>query len=196
MNTHHALLYTGASIAESAIPEDCKTQSTDVLHVVHESFGINEARSLQNHAHQSQVTETGRVFVIVTNRFTHEAQNALLKLFEEPPQGTRFFLVLPDTHAIIPTLRSRLQIVDASLSADVQPFTEFRSLPYADRLARIADAAKAKDDTYMHAIIAGAATIPDTASKRSVALVDQYFRSSGAAKKMLLEELALAIPVE
>ncbi len=40
-----------------------------------------------------------------------QAANALLKSLEEPPEGTYFFLIAPSPAHILPTLRSRAQVV-------------------------------------------------------------------------------------
>ena len=40
---------------------------------------------------------------------TTEAQNALLKLLEEPPEGTLFLLNVSNQHGLLPTIRSRAQ---------------------------------------------------------------------------------------
>lgn len=38
------------------------------------------------------------------------AANALLKTLEEPPEETQFFLIVPSSSAVLPTLRSRCQV--------------------------------------------------------------------------------------
>lgn len=40
-----------------------------------------------------------------------EAQNALLKTLEEPPQGTVLILTADEAQSLLPTLRSRLQVI-------------------------------------------------------------------------------------
>src|SRR3989344_617750 len=53
-----------------------------------------------------------KVIVISASRAYHEAQNALLKIFEEPPRGTYLFLIMPSLGGLLPTLRSRVQILN------------------------------------------------------------------------------------
>lgn len=51
-----------------------------------------------------------RVIIIdEAQAMTTEAQNALLKLLEEPPEGTLFFLNTSNLHGLLPTIRSRSQ---------------------------------------------------------------------------------------
>ncbi|MBP9710691.1 MAG: hypothetical protein KBD50_00275 [Candidatus Pacebacteria bacterium] len=70
-----------------------------------ERFGIDEARAL---IEQAQLKNFGSAtFFIATGSLPTEAQQALLKLFEEPQPGTMFVLLVP-YGTIIPTLRSRM----------------------------------------------------------------------------------------
>ncbi len=48
-----------------------------------------------------------------------EAGNALLKLLEEPPDGTIIFLLSEDEQAMLPTIRSRAQLLYFSLVSEV-----------------------------------------------------------------------------
>ena len=52
----------------------------------------------------------GKIFVIQADFITEEAQNSLLKVFEEPTSGTHFFIISPQD-ILLPTLRSRMQII-------------------------------------------------------------------------------------
>ncbi len=57
-------------------------------------------------------TGVGKVFVVDEADFLDpEAQNSLLKLLEEPPEGTVFILVTSEEHSMLPTVRSRSQRV-------------------------------------------------------------------------------------
>ena len=55
-----------------------------------------------------------KVFIIQADFITSEAQNALLKIFEEPTRDTHFFIISPQDH-ILPTLRSRMQIIKSEI---------------------------------------------------------------------------------
>lgn len=48
---------------------------------------------------------------------TDIAQNALLKISEEPPPYARIFLLTPDAEALLPTLRSRFQAIHIAAGA-------------------------------------------------------------------------------
>ena len=68
--------------------------------------------------HQNKPTAGDKkIFVASANFITEKAQNAMLKLFEEPRGDTHFFLILPSLNNIIPTFRSRLFIINTNLTA-------------------------------------------------------------------------------
>lgn len=60
-------------------------------------------------------TEKGKkmVFCLSFNNATLEAQNALLKVIEEPSESTFFFLVVPRADTLIPTVLSRAFLINA-----------------------------------------------------------------------------------
>ena len=68
-------------------------------------FGIDEARALQGTAGLKAEKGT-TLFFIATSAIPPEAQQALLKLFEEPQVGLVFVLLVPHG-TLLPTLRSR-----------------------------------------------------------------------------------------
>lgn len=77
-----------------------------------------------------------KVFLIAPEKITIEAQNALLKTFEEPIADTHFFLVVRDEHVVIPTLRSRLHLVRLEAEAgELKEAQKFLKLSVKDRLA-------------------------------------------------------------
>lgn len=73
---------------------------------------IEDGRKLKD-LHQNKPTVYDKkVFVVNTNFITEKAQNAMLKLFEEPSGQTHFFLIMPSAQNIIPTLKSRMIILE------------------------------------------------------------------------------------
>jgi len=75
-----------------------------------EVFGIDDARRITELAERSPFGER-KVFFISSSRITREAQNALLKILEEPVSNTHFFLSVREEEMIIPTLISRMEII-------------------------------------------------------------------------------------
>lgn len=72
---------------------------------------IEQARDILSRLSLQRV---GRARVIVIDQahaMNPQAANALLKALEEPPEGTYFVLVTPLASAVLPTIRSRSQLV-------------------------------------------------------------------------------------
>lgn len=74
----------------------------------HNVFKIADSRALSESHLNRPVKQEKKIFVISANFITKDAQNSLLKIFEEPTPDTVFFLVLPEATGLIPTLKSRL----------------------------------------------------------------------------------------
>src|SRR3989338_4369533 len=81
----------------------------DIVVLKYGLFSVDDARRVGVIAGQGPVAGEHKVIIIAANRAYREAQNALLKLFEEPPEGTYLFLILPTLGGLLPTLRSRVQ---------------------------------------------------------------------------------------
>jgi DNA polymerase-3 subunit delta' len=52
-----------------------------------------------------------KTIIVMAKNFTPIAQNALLKVLEEPPRNIRFILVSPTKSNLLPTIRSRLLLI-------------------------------------------------------------------------------------
>lgn len=203
MEMHHAFLLRCNSIAGSAVPVSYKEQSIDVLHFVRDKFSIDDARELSVLAQQNPFAKEQRIFVIQTHDIAFEAQNALLKLLEEPPKHAVFYVVVPATAMLLPTLLSRLYALTSELLPEEKQndnFTTFVKASYADRMALIAQKTKDKDQEWIEDILRGCEETASSHLKgssfllRSIIFVRTYVRTKGASAKMLLEELALHLP--
>ncbi len=110
---HHAYIYEGSLSQLAALAEDARERfgfpgdnNPDMQVLSHEKFGIEEARDITRAA--SFKSLSGRaLFIIGVSSINSEAQQALLKLFEEPQMGLTFVLLAPHG-TVIATLRSRL----------------------------------------------------------------------------------------
>ncbi len=89
----------------------------DVVVLRYSLFSVDEARKVHDVVHRMPTKGDMKLIIISASRIFHEAQNALLKVFEEPPLGTYIVLVIPSGGVLIPTLRSRL----LSLPHDLEP---------------------------------------------------------------------------
>lgn len=206
MYTHHAYLAFAPSLETSGVPLEYQKSTIDIYHLVTPRLTIDDARSLTLLSEQRPFEAKKRVFVIVTSDIALEAQNALLKLFEEPSLHAEFYVVVPKTAFLLPTLRSRLAVMEeeegeTEKNSTNESFTTFASFSYADRLVQIAEKTKAKDLVWIEAILQGFEVATQSAVKdkelmlKTVVLIRSYIGSKGASAKMLLEELALVLPL-
>lgn len=84
------------------------------------SIAIEDIRQLQKelslkpYSHQIKAA-----FIPRAENLTVEAQNALLKTLEEPPEKTAIILSAPDSGWLLPTVVSRCQIVQLSLKPQI-----------------------------------------------------------------------------
>lgn len=204
MNTHHAILVYADGVESASIPEVYKKQSVDVQHIIRDRFSIDDARELSASALQTPFESEVHVFVILVRDIAVEAQNALLKLFEEPPIHSRFFIIGAPTLVLLPTLQSRLLIAGPAenVSEENETFTIFKNASYADRLLVIAQKTKEKDRVWISQILEGCEREYVLQNGRNADLlkailfVRTYIETKGASAKMLLEDIALRMPVQ
>ncbi len=116
---HHAFVIPaeveeGIAHAEMWISQNLKLQTKnnpDVVVLRYGLFSVDDAREVVRFASQAPIVGEKKAVIIAASRAYQEAQNALLKLFEEPPQNTYLFLVLPTLGMLLPTLKSRVSVL-------------------------------------------------------------------------------------
>jgi DNA polymerase III delta prime subunit len=166
-------------------------------------FGVEEARELRERASSRALGER-RVFIIATPSITAEAQNALLKTLEEPPAGALFFFIVPAPEVLLPTLRSRTQIL--SLSYKIEKNDErldakkFLAAPVVKRLDMLKPLLEKGDDdkrdtgailAFLSSLEKEMAEQPE--SLRALYRARKYIGDRGALVKPLLEQMALLV---
>ncbi len=120
-NLHHAYLIEGER--EVVLKELTNFLELEVKFKIHgnpdfwygefDTLGIDDGRVLQERQIRKSLGGK-KIFVISTNFITREAQNSLLKVFEEPTTETHFFILTPSAESLLPTLKSRLVIIKSS----------------------------------------------------------------------------------
>ena len=68
---------------------------------------IDDAREIAGRSLMKTQTGEKMIFNLSFNSITDEAQNALLKVIEEPTDETYFFVIVPDVNIFLPTFLSR-----------------------------------------------------------------------------------------
>jgi DNA polymerase III delta prime subunit len=84
-------------------------------------FSVEDARDLGYLARLASARGGAKAIIVSATRLFHEAQNALLKLFEEPPEDTYLFLVVPSEGMLLPTMRSRVMVLESTKSEARNP---------------------------------------------------------------------------
>lgn len=75
-------------------------------------IGVEDVRALRASAFVAPLEAQGKVYILKhVQNMNAAAQNAALKLFEEPPQGVTFFLLCENHAAMLETVRSRCMTV-------------------------------------------------------------------------------------
>lgn len=209
-NLHHAYFVEGKHDAVLAYIEAflldafgiTRQGHPDVHYAEYESFGIDEGRALQEMQGMKSVVGDRKIFILSVNSITNEAQNALLKVFEEPTPGTHFFVISSSHRILLPTLRSRMVVVTHD-SSNVNSVTEdaktFLSLSPKARLDFVAPLIEEKDrvksEHFLQALIAQIAQSRDVAKnapalKELLTLVT-YSKDRASSLKLILERTAL-----
>ncbi|MDP1743739.1 MAG: hypothetical protein Q8L51_03030 [Candidatus Amesbacteria bacterium] len=86
--------------------------SPDILVITPEkSIGIDEVRLIQHFLAKKPIqSEKNIVYIKDAHLLTIPAQNALLKILEEPPGNSEIYLVTDQPDQLLPTILSRCQI--------------------------------------------------------------------------------------
>ncbi len=79
-------------------------------------LSIEQVRNLKSHIFQKPVSLPYKVIIIEeAEKLTTEAQNALLKILEEPPQSAVIILEAKDKSQILPTILSRVVTISTEM---------------------------------------------------------------------------------
>ncbi len=227
---HHAYYIEGSQSLLDALVEDARTHlgfmgehSPDVHVRAFEKFGIDESRWLTDVG--ALKSASGRaLFVLGIASITPEAQQALLKLFEEPQEGSTYIVLVPHG-VLLPTVRSRMmqytsqqlaqkKVLGSPASSPKgsrgpdyfsgQAAASFLKLAGKDRSDFITKLLKDDEGTkervrdFINALeieIAKKVGEPHArAALADIAMVRDYVRDRSPSLKMLLEHLAVALP--
>lgn len=121
-----------------------------------QSIGIEEIKKIQEKIFLKPLRSTIKLIVLEdAHLLTPEAQNALLKVLEEPPANTHIILSTETKEALLPTIISRCQIIEletpkqalsATTREEVQAFiAALPELSLAERLKLAEKLAKEKE---------------------------------------------------
>ncbi len=174
----------------------------------HVTFTIDDARILTEW--QSMRSQgSAKAYICYTDFITREAQNALLKTFEEPVPGTHVILCVPNPGILLDTLLSRVRVrMSSETDGDTGTAQKFLDAPIAKRLLIVTKMlGKDEDDPNASAIVRERAlsfigeleillSVDATRNAGILAtLLDlkKYLYIPGASVRIILETLALTV---
>ncbi|TSC83414.1 MAG: DNA polymerase III subunit delta' [Parcubacteria group bacterium Gr01-1014_17] len=184
--------------------------SPDCIALSVPSFGINDAHEMRRWAANRAIDGDKKFFILGADTLTPDAQNAFLKVFEEPPPDTHFFLLVKTADFLIPTLRSRVEVVSAQKVSEVNTVkdaTDFLASSVEKRLAYAEKIAKSLKDekmtrgeaaAFVSALLSterGNGAFPRAKARalENLLRAEQYAHDRSASFKLLLDHLALVL---
>lgn len=215
---HHAYLLiaprdVAPDVARRWVTEKLSLSDTslDVSLTTHEVFTVDDARSVGRIVSGKPVQGSSKAVIVCAGKFLHGAQQALLKQLEEPPEGTVIILSVPDAGSLLPTVLSRLvRLPDERLESS--PNLEiFLALSLEKRKSYIkkllddtSDEGKVNAQKVTRLLIDEALVrfgVREKMSSQVLLLRDLlYFKThlsgNAPALKMILEELAVRLPIK
>ncbi len=230
IKNHHAYAIEGGAGKVSVLKKNIADifgfsilpSNPDFFHEKFETLTIEDSRRIREiHSSKAFSADSPRIFIIEMYGATREAQNALLKIIEEPQPGNYFFFVVPSVSILLPTVLSRLQIMDVGGLPAVENFatdatenhaTNFIRMPLAKKIAFVDElAASISDDKVpKHEAVAFLngleKTLYDSWKKdrtagvvsarkqfETIARARDYINDRAPSVKMLLEYVALSL---
>lgn len=115
--THAYLLTGGRGVGKTTIAriiaKELGTAPEDIIELdAASNRGIDDARNLREQMNARPFNSKYKVYILdEAHMLTKEASNALLKTFEEPPSYVKFILCTTNPEKLLPTIRSRCQIL-------------------------------------------------------------------------------------
>lgn len=157
---------------------------------VKDSIGIDAVREIKNFLWQKPNMSPKRTLIIDdAELLTTEAQNALLKITEEPPASSLLIVIAYDLQGVMGTIRSRLQVVHFGTVAE-KAIAEW----LAEGGAGAAGAAKRTDATSMAKKSLGKPGLAwkllhDKEFNKQLEVAEIYLTSSPATRKELIKKI-------
>lgn len=180
--------------------QELYAERTETLHidpVIADKFLVEDAHELSRRGRQQGA---GEVWCLMRGFFrtNKEAQNAVLKILEEPAEGTHFFFVTPSAGELLETVRSRMAREDlcahtSGQNKHAEKFLTADSLP--DRLSVSEDVVA---DDALRQFVSGLKKAIENNRKdhhqlqQALVMVATWLDDVGRSDKQIAEFLALA----
>jgi DNA polymerase III, delta subunit len=212
---HHAILFISSNRKEKTLLLWKNIQALSPANVLFDQtvLDIDTARSIITWANTPYHNE--KIALLSFHSVSVPAQNAMLKILEEPMMGVRFILVTSTTANLLETVLSRLNLIHESQEKIISPFeekirgqakeflrtksSERMNLPYIKKLIVHVDEEGRKDRESVRAfILALISELSISSIKPSYRVktleMSSYASDFSASGKTILSYLALLLP--
>jgi len=195
---------------------EIENNSADVLCQSYEAFTMDDSLEIKEWHSRRGITDGKKVCIISTKFINREAEQTLLKIIEEPAEDTHFFIIVPDSSVLLPTIISRTHTIKIESQKDLEIQREavnfIKSEP-KERIDIVASIIKENKDEessgklrfYATSFVNALESIfykrfkENIGDKNTKFILDElqksrgYLSTPGASVKMILEHLALII---
>lgn len=189
----HVFLFTGSKgcgkttlariVADSL---NCVEAEFTELDASDESGGVSAARALKRNINYPPMSGDSRVwFVDECHKLTKPAQEALLKMLEEPPEHAYFILATTDPQKLLPTFKDRC------VTFEVKPLSDEEMAEFLDFILTVEE--KEVPEEIIESIIGFANGMPRQALQILERVIDLPAKQMLAAVKQTVETETLTI---
>jgi DNA polymerase III delta prime subunit len=209
-NLHHAYLMEGEKDAirnnlldfiENSLKHPIQG-NPDFWHERFDTFSIDDARKLREMQSVKPLVHKRKIFIAEVYSMTVEAQNALLKIFEEPTPGTHFFIIIDTAEILLPTLRSRMIVIGTNESGEGSKALakKFMESTPPERIAMVGPIIEEKDKVTASGLIDGLirelSKKPDAHASELKELLKLrgFLADRSPSLKLILEHISLILP--
>jgi len=196
--------------------KEINKNSPDVLQNIYDSFSMEDSLLIKDWHKNKAIDGKKKVCIIATKFINHEAEQALLKMIEEPTENTHFFIIVPDSSLLLDTILSRVHLIkdiEEDNQFEDKLAEDFMKATPKDRIEKVADIIKEFKDNensggLRHeaiSLINGLERIVYKKWKKDIDNENEKFvlnelkncrdflSTPGASVKMILEHIALVI---
>jgi DNA polymerase III delta prime subunit len=179
----------------------------DVIELSVETLSVDDARKLKQQASTKPLGKE-KIFILSCNFLGREAQNALLKVLEEPVADTYFFILVSSSEVLLPTVRSRVMIISlgGKSSEGIIPAKKFLKESAEGRLKLLSTflshESESKKSDLIHFLNSIELELAEHKEKKEVQeglknllMYKQYLFDQSPSIKMIAEFLALTLPL-
>lgn len=175
----------------------------------YETFTIDNAKEIITFHNIVPTTNTKRkIIILYFDNVTVEAQNALLKLLEESADYANFFIIIPSSHLLLDTVKSRMQVVKINSEDNeelVKAATSFLGQNISKRLEFVKNTIEEinkekKTKQYLveflnclQGVVRARGVAGNMKSLEAIELARKYIGDRAPSLKMLMEYVAVTI---